>query len=216
MSLVVFLRHEAQAAWRTQDAGLAGLVVVLGFLVLALYSFDSTGVSPTALSYTIWAPVLYGGLVAASRSSQRTLQGDAADRLRLAAIEAWVPAAARVVVDGFLTAVLTFLAACGVCALLGTAFPIAWVPLFLLAALAVAVVGGLVGGIAAQVRQEEGLLVLLAVPVLAPLLQVGTHATQAAATGTTIDGALLTMAGYDLLLLAAAWWMWPFLMESDA
>ncbi len=82
-----------------------------------------------------------------------------------------------------------------------------------------AVVGSLAGGLAAQARGRDILLPLLAVPLLAPLVQAGVSATASAIEGAALaDMAprLWAMAGYDVAALAGAWLLWPHLLEADA
>jgi len=61
------------------------------------------------------------------------------------------------------------------------------------------------------------LLPVLAVPVLAPLLQAGVGATLelAAGPGGDVKVHLLVMGAYDAAALAVAWLLWPVVLEGD-
>ena len=88
-------------------------------------------------------------------------------------------------------------------------------PLTALAALALGLIGqsllgALVAALLVQVRLREVLLPLVLYPLLAPLLIAGVRLTALAQTGALPEaerGWLQLMAGYDLLVLAAAPWL---------
>lgn len=202
--------------WRGREAIQAGLLLGLLFLVLDLFVFTHLNDAPQAAVLVIWTPVLYAGIVAASRGIQQDEQLGSLDRLRLAGVDVRVHAASRMMVDASLNLGLAWLFYILAHLLFAVPLHTEFFVILGLASLGVAVVAGLAGAVAVQTRGRDFLLPILAIPALAPILQLGTDASLDVLRGFALERQTWMLAGYDAVLLGLAWLLWPILMESDA
>ena len=202
---------------RSRDGLAAGLALVGTFLLLSVLSVETLDGSPRLAALVLWAPILYGGIATVARGIEADHDRQTMPLLRALPCNLAAWGMARTAVAAVLVAALgacTLVAADALFAL-EVGAPLAAV--VGLAALGVATVGALAGGLAAQARGRSLLLPVLAVPVLAPLLQAGVGATLelAAGPGGDVKVHLLVMGAYDAAALAVAWLLWPVVLEGD-
>jgi heme exporter protein B len=218
MSFTALLWKDARRELRTRDSLQAGSVLVLLFLILDLFAFPTLQGFERAATAALWTPLLYGAGALAGRGFAAEADRGTLDLLRLAPVPLAFHGIARTLLSFGLIAVLALLTAAAAGALF--AVPLGW-PLaaaLTLSSLGLAIVGTLLGALAAQARSREVLLPLLLVPAVAPLLQSGVEATFRAISGagwSALQTPLLLMGGYDLIAAGVAWLLWPLVLEGD-
>ncbi|MES2155623.1 MAG: heme exporter protein CcmB [bacterium] len=218
MSLAALLWKDARRELRSKETLQAGLVLVLLFFVLDVLSFPDLSDQPRTAAAVLWIPILYGAAAVAGRGFAAEADRGTLDLLRAspAALSShgWsrtiLHLAVLAVLAGFALAVGTFLFALPAIAAVSMILGLACVGL--------AVVATLAAGLAAQARARDILLPILVVPVSVPLLQSGLAATTAALRGdpwSLWSNSVLLMAGYDVLAIGFAWFLWPIVLEGD-
>lgn len=83
-----------------------------------------------------------------------------------------------------------------------------------LGAFGLAVAGTFYGAVSAQLRAREALVPMLLLPVLVPLVIATTQVTEAAFNGGDGSGWLQVLGAFDLVLLATATAVFPYLFEE--
>jgi heme exporter protein B len=204
--------------WRGRESIQAALVLVGLFLLVDLYAFRSLAGRPDVAAAVLWVPLVFGTAALAARSL-----ASEADRGTLALLRsAPVPVAwhgwSRTLLHAGLIALLAAFAAALSAGLFATGLPWLLGATLLLAVPGLAIVATLASGLAAQARMRDALLPILLVPVLAPLLHSGIHATRLAledAAWASARPALLLMLAYDLIAAGVAWLLWPVVLEAE-
>lgn len=208
------MRREA----RHKETMQAGLVLVLLFMLLFLFAFPTLAGSPEAAAAVLWVPLVFAGAALAGRGFASEADLGTLDLLRALPVPLGHHGWSRTLLNTVLLAFLAGLTVGAAAALFAVPVSLALVLGLALAVPGLAIVGTLASAIAAQARSRELLLPLLMVPVLAPLLQAGVHATIQALEGATPTQArvpLLILAAYDLLAAGIAWFLWPIVLEGD-
>ncbi len=215
MTLRALLWKDLRREWASREGLQAGMVLVALFLVLYLFAFDDLSAQPAAASVVVWSPVVWAAAAVAGRGTASEADRGTLRLLQLAPTDRVLHGVSRTAVDLLLILML------GAASLLLGNLVFA-IPMSLglagavaLGALGLAVVGSLVGGLAAQARARDLLLPLLLVPVLIPLLQAGLAASQDALVGAADRTPFLLLAGYDLVACGVAWLLWPHVLDAD-
>ncbi len=217
MSLGALVAKDLRRELRGKDAFQAGLVLVLMFLVLDLFVAADLSDQPPLAALVLWSPLLYGAIAATGRSLAAEADRGTLELLRSAPVPLLWHGLSRTFVNALLVFALLAVALASAKAVFLVPVSAPLVAVLALAAVGLTVVGSLTGGLAAQARSRDVLLPILAVPVLVPLLQAGVAGTLAALDGTGLGGLethLLLLAGYDILALGAAWFLWPAILEA--
>jgi heme exporter protein B len=203
VSFRALLWKDLRLEWRGRESIQAALVLVGLFLLVDLYAFRSLAGRPDVAAAVLWVPLVFGTAALAARSL-----ASEADRGTLALLRS---APVPVAWHGWSRTLLhAGLFATGLPWLLGATL--------LLAVPGLAIVATLASGLAAQARMRDALLPILLVPVLAPLLHSGIHATRLAledAAWASARPALLLMLAYDLIAAGVAWLLWPVVLEAE-
>ncbi len=214
MSLGAILWKDARRELRSKESLQAGLVLVGLFFVLYLFALTDLQNDRLA-AIAMWTPILYGTAALAGRGLASEVDRGTLALLQTAPVPAALHGWSRTLINLVLTAILA-----GFSLLLGAAgFLLPLSPgIWLTAALGViglTTVGTLAGALASQARAREVLMPILLIPIAAPLLQSAIAATLDILNGGDGRAALLLMAGYDIIAVGAAWFLWPFALESD-
>lgn len=198
---------------RSKESLQAGLVLVGLFFVLHLFG-DST-LAGAAAALALWTPLTFATAALTGRGLATEADRGTLDWLRTAPVPAAWIGWSRTLVDGIMASLLG--AVTLLLMALGFALPITGglVLIVALGVIGLTVAGALVGGLAAQTRGRDILLPILLIPVAAPLLHAGMRATIAELAGRPDATATLLMLGYDLIIVGAAWLLWPHIMEAD-
>lgn len=218
MKLAAILWKDLHRELRSKEAVQAGVVLVLLFFVLDLFTFTNLSNAPQAATAALWAPILYGSAALSARSLASETDRGTLDLLRGAPVPLGLHGVARMLLNALLNlllAALTLLVAAALFAIPAT--PQLAVTL-VLGALGLAVLGSVAGALAAQARNREILLPILLVPAAAPLLQAGVGATLRALAGegwAGISTPILVLAGYSLAATGLALLLWPVLLEGE-
>lgn len=217
MSFAALLGKDLRRELRGKEALQAGLVLVLTFLLLDLFTFQDLSAEPRAAALVLWTPLLYGTVAAGGRALAAEADRGTLELLRSAPVPWLWHGLSRTIASALLAGILLAVT-------LGAADLLFAVPVtgglvitLAVAAVGLAIVGSLAGALAAPARARETLLPVLAVPLLVPLLQAGLSATLDLLAGVPLADLrtpLLLMAGYDLILLGAAWLLWPVVLEG--
>ncbi len=214
----ILLWKDARREWRSKEALQAGLALVALFFLLDLYAFPTLEGQPRATAVILWTPLLYATVALVARGFATEADRGTLDLLRTTPAPLAEHGWARTLLHfglALLVAAVTLLLAVLLFAVDSSA---ALVLTMFLGCLGFAIVGTLASAISSQARSRELLLPILAVPVLAPLLQAGIHATLQALTGASVvelSAPLLLMLGYDLIAFGAAWFLWPIVLEAE-
>lgn len=218
MSLRHLLWKDLRREVRSKEALQAGLVLVALFFVLDLFIYPDLSSDPRGTAVVLWTPILYASAAALGRGMASEADRGTLELLRSAPVPLLYHGISRTLLHTLVLALLGGIT-------LGLAALIWQVPLdagltitFALAIVGLALMGSLTAGLAAQAQAREVLLPILLVPVLIPLLLAGVRATLASLGGAELGDlrpAWLLMVGYDLLAAAAAWLLWPIVMEGD-
>lgn len=213
------LGRDVRREVRSKDALLAGLLVAGLFLLVDLFAFTDLVGQERAAAAAIWTPILFGAAALCARCFAADTDRGTLDLLLLAPVPRLWHGASRTLTNLATVALLTTLTAGATCALFAVPASAALALVLALAVVGVAVVGTLAGGLAAHARSRDSLVPVLMLPVLAPLVQAGVHATWQAISGANLgspqlQAPLLLMAGYDLVACGVAWLLWPHLLEG--
>ncbi len=214
MSLAAILWKDARREIRSKESLQAGLVLVGLFFVLYLFALTDLQ-SPALGAVAMWTPILYGTAALAGRGLASEVDRGTLTLVQTAPVAAALHGWSRTLINLVLTGVLAaFSLLLGAAGFLLPLSPGIWLTA-LLGVIGLATVGTLAGALASQARAREVLMPILLIPIAAPLLQSGVAATLDIFSGGNGQAGLLLMAGYDLIAFGAAWFLWPFALESD-
>jgi ABC-type transport system involved in cytochrome c biogenesis permease component len=208
---------DARVEWRGKQALQAGVVLVLLFFVLDLFAFPTLRSEHRAAAAVVWTPILYATAALCGRGLATEADRGTLALLRSAPVPLLLHGIARTATNlavALALAALTLGAAAALFSITLSATVLAAVGL---GTLGLVVLGTLASGLAAQASSRDILLPILLVPLAAPILQAGLHATLAGLDGVTWSGAsgsLLALAGYDFVVTGAAILLWPLLLEE--
>lgn len=218
MSVPLLLWKDLRRESRSKETIQAGLVLVALFFVLDLFAFAELGDAPRVAAVVIWTPILFASAAALGRAMQSEADQGTLELLRAAPVPRLNHGIARTILHLLVLLLLAAFTVALAAALWRIPVTAALLGVLLLAVIGIALIGSLTAGLAAQARAREMLLPILMVPVLVPLLLAGVQATIGALAGADLAGLrapLLLMLGYDLLAAAAAWFLWPVVMEGE-
>jgi heme exporter protein B len=218
MRFAALLWKDLHRELRSKEALQAGIVLVALFFILDLFAFPTLAGNPRAAAVVLWTPLLYAGAALTGRGFASETDRGTLDLLRSAPVPLLSHGLSRTLLNLILAGLLAGLTLLAGAALFGLPVTLPVLGVFCLAAVGIAVAGTLTSALAAQARTREVLLPILLVPVLAPLLQAGLRATLAALDGASfmdLQIPLLLMAGYDLVMLGAALFLFPILLEGE-
>lgn len=211
MSFAALVRKDIVRELRSREAIAAGIVLVLTFWLLALFAGVLEG---AALVIAIWAPLVYGAIALCGRGFAGEQDRGTLDLLRAAPVPLAWHGWSRTLLHVLLLSILAGVVVVGAWVGFGAAPTFDLLVILALVVPGLALTATLASAVAAQARMREILLPVLAVPALAPLLQAGVKGTMAALAGDPTSAPWL-LAGYDLVVLAVASLLWPFLLEGE-
>ncbi|HEV8361075.1 MAG TPA: heme exporter protein CcmB [Candidatus Thermoplasmatota archaeon] len=219
MSVVRLAAKDLVLEWRSRELLDAALLGALALAVVAGVSLASVPDTPERTAAVLWI----GATLTAMLPLARSFTGEA-DRGTLEVLLLLPVERGQILVGKVLSNLLFTVAGMGVVALayagvFGATFD-GWpglVPIALLGALGVSLVGSALAAIAAQARGREALLPVLLAPLLLPVLLSAIPASIHALRGDPVaafGGELALLAGYDLLFLAAGWALFDVIAEG--
>lgn len=225
MQYKTLLKKDLQAEFRTKDMlvsmGIYALLVIVVFGVAL--SFARPGEEFLEVSGgLLWALVVFTSLLGLNRSFSRETENGCLEGLLLTPLDRGVIFLSKA------TANLLFLAVVEVIAVplywvffssfaqVAPTAPLMIVPL-VLGSIGIAGIGTLLSTITAATRGKDVMLALLFVPIIFPLLYACVAATTAVLVGgalmdSTFATSLALAAGYDVIMLSAAWVLYDFVV----
>lgn len=218
MTLAALLWKDARRELRGKESIAAGTVLVLLFFVLDLFAFPTLAGEPRTAAAVLWTPILYAAGALAGRAWASEADRGTLELLRSAPVALLSHGLSRWLVNLAITLGLTLASLAVAAALFAIPLTLAVAVPVLLGAFGLSIVASLAAAIAAQARGRDVLLPILLVPVAAPLLQAGLHATLSGLDGGTLAAAqtsLLVLAAYSLVALGASLLLWPILLEGE-
>lgn len=216
MSFAALVGKDLRRELRSKEALLAGLLLVALAFLAALFA-DPAHDGGT-LAALLWTPLLFATVALVGRGFASEFDRGTIQLLRAAPVPLAWHGWSRTLVHLFVTGLVAGTAVAVAAALFAFDVGSPLVAVLGLGTIGLAIVGTLASAISAQARTREVLLPVLLVPVAAPLLQAGVHATVDAIAGGgwgDLQVPLLLMAGYDIAAAGVAWLLWPFVLEGD-
>ena len=218
MSFGALLSKDLSRELRGRDALTTGGVLVATMLLAAMFVITAVRGDVAAAALVLWFPLLYGGLAAAGRGLANEADAGTLDYLQSLPVPMAWHGISRTLANALVTLVLGGATLLLLRLLFGLELSLEVIVIVIISAFGIALLGTLVGGLAAGARSREILLPVLAIPLLAPLLQAGTKATLSALQGATfadLQSALLLMIGYLLVMAGVAWLVWGIVLEAE-
>lgn len=213
MSFQALLAKDVARELRSKESLQAGLVLVGLFFLLFL--FTGGAFEGRLAVVALWTPLLYGGAALTGRGWASEQDRGTMEWLMSLPVAAHLHGWSRTLVGLLLMLLLAALSL--FLAVVGFGVPFSWplAAVMALAATGLSLIGNLGGALAAQAKAREILAPILLIPVAAPLVQAGVHATIQVLDGQAPGTAGLLMIGYNLVALGACWLLWPFVLEAD-
>lgn len=215
MSFAALLSKDLRRELRSKEAVQAGLVLVLLFVIIDIFSFTTLPDATRTAAALVWTPLVFAAAALVGRGFASEADRGTLDLLRSLPVSLGLHGWARTILHLWLLVILAACTAGAVGLLYAVPVGLSLAPSLLLGAAGLALVGTLAAGLAAQARAREALVPILMVPVLAPLVQAGLAATRDAFAGNAAATPLLVMLGYDLVAAGLAWLLWPMVLEGD-
>ena len=206
---------------RTRELLDAALLGALALVVVAGVSLAAVPDTPERAAAVLWTGAVVAALVPLARSFTGEADRGTLDVLLALPVERGALLLGKALGNLVLTlaGVLVVLAAYLVLFADAGAVVVGpvLVPVLLLGALGISVVGSTLAAIAAQARGREALLPVLLFPLLLPVLLSAIPASIHALRGdhlADLAGELQLLAGYDLVFLAAGWLLFEHVLEA--
>lgn len=214
MRIAHLLWKDIRIEARSKESLQAGLVLVGLFFVLYLFALSDL-TSPRLATIAVWTPIVYSAAALSSRGLSTEFDRGTMEMLQAmplpAAWHGWSRTIVNLALTGFLATFTLVLANVGFGLSLSGSL---WI-IVALAVIGLALLGTLAGAMASQTHAPSILTPILLIPTAAPLLQAGVRGSISIFNGLDAQSAILLMAGYDLVMLGLAWFLWPFALESD-
>lgn len=201
-----------------------GMMVILSSLVVLIFSFafdPTNNMVKAVIPGLVWLITVFSGILGLNRSFLSEHENDALTGLRSAPIDPSSIYLGKVLANFILVTAVQLVSIPVLFLLFDYRFfgKVSWfILVVIIGTLGFIIVGTFLAALSANAKNSEMLLPVLLLPLLSPLLIAGVQATRIILENEVIADAsswIRLMAAYDLLFLAACFFLFEFIMEGS-
>ncbi|WP_079510138.1 heme exporter protein CcmB [Mesobacillus jeotgali] len=201
-----------------------GMMVIFSSLVVLIFSFafdPTNNMVKAVIPGLVWLITVFSGILGLNRSFLSEHENDALTGLRSAPIDPSSIYLGKVLANFILVTAVQLVSIPVLFLLFDYRFlgKISWfILIVVIGTLGFIIVGTFLAALSANAKNSEMLLPVLLLPLLSPLLIAGVQATRIVLENEMIADAaswIRLMAAYDLLFLAACFFLFEFIMEGS-
>ena len=201
-----------------------GMMVIFSSLVVLIFSFafdPTNNMVKAVIPGLVWLITVFSGILGLNRSFLSEHENDALTGLRSAPIDPSSIYLGKVLANFILVTAVQLISIPVLFLLFDYRFfgKVSWfILVVIIGTLGFIIVGTFLAALSANAKNSEMLLPVLLLPLLGPLLIAGVQATRIILENEMIaDAASWTrlMAAYDLLFLAACFFLFEFILEES-
>lgn len=201
-----------------------GMMVIFSSLVVLIFSFafdPTNNMVKAVIPGLIWLITVFSGILGLNRSFLSEHENDALTGLRSAPIDLSSIYLGKVLANFILVTAVQIVSIPVLFLLFDYRFygKVSWfILVVIIGTLGFIIVGTFLAALSANAKNSEMLLPVLLLPLLSPLLIAGVQATRIILENEVIADAsswIRLMAAYDLLFLAACFFLFEFIMEGS-
>ena len=201
-----------------------GMMVIFSSLVVLIFSFafdPTNNMVKAVIPGLVWLITVFSGILGLNRSFLSEHENDALTGLRSAPIDPSSIYLGKVLANFILVTAVQLVSIPVLFLLFDYRFfgKVSWfILVVIIGTLGFIIVGTFLAALSANAKNSEMLLPVLLLPLLSPLLIAGVQATRIILVDEMIADAeswIRLMAAYDLLFLAACFFLFEFIMEGS-
>lgn len=201
-----------------------GMMVIFSSLVVLIFSFafdPTNNMVKAVIPGLVWLITVFSGILGLNRSFLSEHENDALTGLRSAPIDPSSIYLGKVLANFILVTAVQIVSIPVLFLLFDYRFfgKVTWfILVVIIGTIGFIIVGTFLAALAANAKNSEMLLPVLLLPLLSPLLIAGVQATRIILENEVIADAsswIRLMAAYDLLFLAACFFLFEFIMEGS-
>ncbi|MGV2941761.1 heme exporter protein CcmB [Mesobacillus sp. LC4] len=201
-----------------------GMMVIFSSLVVLIFSFafdPTNNMVKAVIPGLVWLITVFSGILGLNRSFLSEHENDALTGLRSAPIDSSSIYLGKVLANFILVTAVQLVSIPVLFLLFDYRFfgKVSWfILVVIIGTLGFIIVGTFLAALSANAKNSEMLLPVLLLPLLSPLLIAGVQATRIILENEVIADAsswIRLMAAYDLLFLAACFFLFEFIMEGS-
>jgi heme exporter protein B len=201
-----------------------GMMVIFSSLVVLIFSFafdPTNNMVKAVIPGLVWLITVFSGILGLNRSFLSEHENDALTGLRSAPIDPSSIYLGKVLANFILVTAVQLVSIPVLFLLFDYRFfgKVSWfILVVIIGTLGFIIVGTFLAALSANAKNSEMLLPVLLLPLLSPLLIAGVQATRIILGDEMIADAaswIRLMAAYDLLFLAACFFLFEFIMEGS-
>lgn len=201
-----------------------GMMVIFSSLVVLIFSFafdPTNNMVKAVIPGLVWLITVFSGILGLNRSFLSEHENDALTGLRSAPIDSSSIYLGKVLSNFILVTAVQIVSIPVLFLLFDYRFlgKVSWfILVVIIGTLGFIIVGTFLAALSANAKNSEMLLPVLLLPLLSPLLIAGVQATRIILENEGIADAsswIRLMAAYDLLFLAACFFLFEFIMEGS-
>ncbi|UYZ21134.1 heme exporter protein CcmB [Mesobacillus jeotgali] len=201
-----------------------GMMVIFSSLVVLIFSFafdPTNNMVKAVIPGLVWLITVFSGILGLNRSFLSEHENDALTGLRSAPIDLSSIYLGKVLANFILVTAVQIVSIPVLFLLFDYRFygKVSWfIVVVIIGTLGFIIVGTFLAALSANAKNSEMLLPVLLLPLLSPLLIAGVQATRIILENEVIADAsswIRLMAAYDLLFLAACFFLFEFIMEGS-
>ncbi|MBT2692977.1 heme exporter protein CcmB [Bacillus sp. ISL-55] len=201
-----------------------GMMVIFSSLVVLIFSFafdPTNNMVKAVIPGLVWLITVFSGILGLNRSFLSEHENDALTGLRSAPIDPSSIYLGKVLANFILVTAVQLVSIPVLFLLFDYRFfgKVSWfIVVVIIGTLGFIIVGTFLAALSANAKNSEMLLPVLLLPLLSPLLIAGVQATRIILENEMIADAaswIRLMAAYDLLFLAACFFLFEFIMEGS-
>lgn len=201
-----------------------GMMVIFSSLVVLIFSFafdPTNNMVKAVIPGLVWLITVFSGILGLNRSFLAEHENDALTGLRSAPIDPSSIYLGKVLANFILVSAVQLVSIPVLFLLFDYRFfgKVSWfILVVIIGTLGFIIVGTFLAALAANAKNSEMLLPVLLLPLLSPLLIAGVQAARIILENEVIGDAaswIRLMAAYDLLFLAACFFLFEFIMEGS-
>ncbi|WP_210364846.1 heme exporter protein CcmB [Bacillus sp. REN3] len=201
-----------------------GMMIIFSSLVILVFSFafdPTNNMVKAVIPGLVWLITIFSGILGLNRSFISEYENDALTGLRSAPIDASSIYLGKVLANFTLVTAVQLISIPVLFILFDYRFngKLVWfIAVVIIGTLGFIIVGTFLAALSANAKNSEMLLPVLLLPLLSPLMIAAVQATGIILENETITNAvswLRLMSAYDLLFLAACFFLFEFIMEGS-
>lgn len=201
-----------------------GMMVIFSSLVVLIFSFafdPTNNMVKAVIPGLVWLITVFSGILGLNRSFLAEHENDALTGLRSAPIDPSSIYLGKVLANFILVSAVQLVSIPVLFLLFDYRFfgKVSWfILVVIIGTLGFIIVGTFLAALAANAKNSEMLLPVLLLPLLSPLLIAGVQAARIILENEVMSDAaswIRLMAAYDLLFLAACFFLFEFIMEGS-